>query len=658
MAGMSSYDYKSKEGLNIRPSRKPILISALSVGAVALWFMSLPNIDLQQMNDLGLVSVMPLTIFLALGFLSFSFSMVMRQDQPRTSVILFHLVVLVFILYGTPAIVEQMPRTAISWKLVGLINTIRETGTVNPYLDAFNNWPGFFILIAFLTDAIGLENPLGLATWTPVILNLLYMGPLLMIFRAGTDRRRLVWLGVWFFYLYKWIGQDYLSPQGFSYLFYLTILGILLTWFKTTPEQPPWFYQRWLRGPLLPQRFTSRPRAVRLLGEGVEKTRNFLSQFFSLYSTPDQPSGAWQRVGLLALVSFFFAIVVPSHQLTPFAILAAVIILVLFNRVTPRGLPVFMLVLAGLWISYMTLPYLTGHIDKVITPVGSLGENLSSNLADRIRGSEQHRFILFLRILTTVVLLFLALLGGIRLYRIRRLDATFVLLAIVPYLLIGGQVYGGEILLRSYLFALPFLAFLNAALFVPMQPIRTTRLTMPPGLSYLPIGLIGFILACGLFFTRYGNERMDYFTSQEVEGIQYLYKIAEPGSLFLAVTDFLPWRFQDYSLHKSKTIHRLARDADLTELAALMRDKQFSNTYLILTRSQKASIEFYFGWPVDAWDNFEKALLESDQFKLVFANDDVKIFTLNRTKEGESPNSGTQNIFNLQQVHLLKESSR
>lgn len=582
----------------------PYALAALPLCATLLWVVSLKHIDLRSMNDLGLISVLPSLIFVAVGLLTAGFCLALCQRRFSVPLLLLHLLILLFMLYGIAPVVEGLPRTPIAWKLVGIMDFVMQTGTVDPSVDAFHNWPGFFILVAFVTELLGFQSPLALATWAPVFLNLLYLGPLVLIFRAGTNNKRLVWLALWFFYLTNWIGQDYLAPQGFNYFFYLVILGILLQWFKTTPVQPDLFYKSWLRIPV----------AANLITKA--------GSYFGRNNVPDQPSHPWQRVGLIAIVIVIFVVIVPSHQLTPFATLAAVTALIIFHRLTPRGLPVVMIVVIGLWISYMAVSYFSGHLDHVTSPVGAIGENVSENLTERFRGSPEHLFIIRMRVVMTLCLWTLAFLGGIRRQRNGRLDLTFALLAIVPFSLIALQAYGGELLLRIYLFALPYMAFFSAALFYPVLTTRTSWRTVTA------IGLVSLVLSIGFFFTRYGNERMDYFTAGEVDAVHYLYSIAEPGSQLLAGTGTLPWRFQDYKSYKYVTVERVVRNADLEELVNTMKDKKYLASYLILTRSQKASAELFTNWPPETWERFEEALSGSKEFKVIFANEDARIFVL------------------------------
>src|SRR5215203_5731495 len=208
------------------PRRPPSAVLGsvvLTLCAAALWAVSLGQIELGQMTDIGLISVLPAPFFAALGLLTAGFCL---------TLLLLHVGVLIVMLYGAPALIEEMPRFHSVWKHLGVVYYIQRTGHVNPRIDAYFNWPGLFILFAFVSDAAGIQNWRDLVAWTPVVLNLLQLGPLLLIFGSATNDKRLVWLAVWFFYLANWVGQDYFSPQGFNYLLHLTILGILVAWFR------------------------------------------------------------------------------------------------------------------------------------------------------------------------------------------------------------------------------------------------------------------------------------------------------------------------------------------------------------------------------------------------------------------------------------------
>jgi hypothetical protein len=64
-------------------------------------------------------------------------------------------------------------------------------------------------------------------------------------------------------------------------------------------------------------------------------------------------------------------------------------------------------------------------------------------------------------------------------------------------------------------------------------------------------------------------------------------------------------------------------------LARWLDDPQWKANYVIFTRSQKAYVDDMGIMEPGALDRIEQALLRSPRFKLVLANKDARIFTLN-----------------------------
>lgn len=581
-------------------------IVALLIASVLLWAASLEHINVRLMDDTGLISVLPPAVFLSLLLLCASFSLTITRQTLSVPLVFVHLVLLIVMAYGITSFVYDSPRFAIGWKLAGIINYVREYGSVDGRIDAFFNWPSFFILMAFLTDAAGLDSPQPFMMWAPVIFNLLYLGPLWIIFRSATIDLRLVALSMWFFYVVNWIGQDYLAPQALNIFLLLSVLAILLTWLRGPAPQPGMDAdgQRIFPG-------------AKFLGWLQARLGNWAG-----YEHPTAPSTPKQRALLLGMVLLMLTAMVASHQLTPFAALAAMSVLIFFNRCTVITLPLILGVMIGTWVFYVATPYVHGHIEHITEPMGSVTSNLDANLTDRFRGSPEHIFINYMRIGMTLMVWGLAFLGGLRRLHNGYRDVSLILLAAAPFPLLGMQAYGGELLLRIYLYSVPFMAFFCAALFLP-SPLagRGWRAT-------LVLTGASFVLLIGFLFTRYGNERMMYFTDDEVEAVHTLYAIAEPGAQLVAATGTLPWRFQDYRTYRYTTVPRQARAADIEAVAGMMASDRYPSSYLILTRSQKASGELFIGWPPGTWELFVDKLHASDKFVLIYANQDAEIFAL------------------------------
>lgn len=581
----------------------------LSLAAVALWAVGVGRVNLRGVNDLGLASVLPPAVLAAPVIATAGFVWTLSQRPLRRSMLLLHVVALVVMLYGMNAMVEPVPGPNVVWRHAGIADHIARTGAIDPTIDAYFNWPGFFTLTAFLSGAAGLGSIASMAAWTPVFFNLLYLGPLLLLLRRATSDWRLVWLAVWLFYVTNWIHQDYLAPQALSYFLYLLILGILVGWFGTVQLDVRFAPARvLLRRPRSP----ARPRAVQFLLPNALRPRE----------------GRFQRAGLMVIVIVLFAAAVPSHQLTPFAILTGVTALVVFGRCSARGLPWLMAVMLVAWITFMSAGYLAGNLSELGGNVGQVDTIAAANVGDRLRGSAGHQFVVQIRLAVTALLWGLAVLGWLRRRRHGQDDMTVTLLAVAPFPFLVLQPYGGELLLRVYFFALPFAAFLAAGLFLPVKGAAA---------SWRAAGAIGLavvVLLGGFLFARYGNERIEHFTTEELAAVRHLYEVAPRGSLLLAATPDLPWKFQDYVSYDYRTVGSLksSRGGGNGELVkpvlSIMRQHRRPGAYFIITRSNRADAEARGILPPGSLDRLEQALRRAPGMQLIYANQDARIYAL------------------------------
>lgn len=607
-------------------TRSDIVVVVLPIGIFAAWLFSLQGIRLQQMNDLGLVSVFSPFTLLALGLMMLSFCASLQRSPLRTPILLLHLCLLIFMLYGVTPLVEEAPRFSVVYRHAGYVEYIMRTGTVDPNLDAYFNWPIFFITSAFVTRISGYPSILSYAAWAPVFLNLLYLGPLFNILRAVTANKHLVWLALWFFYLTNWIGQDYYSPQGLAFFLYLVIIAMLLRWFRVRADTK---HIRW--------------------DDFLSHLPSFVGKWYRWFATPDsgvapvQPGLRWALLGLLLLI---FAFVVSSHPLTPFFVLASVTALVIFRRCTPAWLPVVMAIMTVGWILLMTRAFLAGHLSWVTSDIGQPASIISQNVGSRLSGSPGHELIAQLRVVTTFVIWGCGLIGCVRRARQGYRDTNAMLLAIAPFPLLIIQPYGGEMLLRIYLFSLPLMAFFVASLFFAeraaiSQPTGGSTRALHTLFAPLPrlfassrwksALMTGFsiLLLAGFLFTRYGNERQDYMTYAEVAGVQYLYSIAQAGSIFIAGTNGTPWEFQDFEKYNllvlTDSLLNAVTNRDVPAITRFIRGEKHTFAYLIFTRSQEATLECTFGLAPGTLDRLQEALIASGQYKLVYSNADAHI---------------------------------
>ena len=595
---------------------------AVPVLALAMWAVSLRGVDLSRMNDLGLISVLPIPALLAMAALAANFWLLIRRPDVSMLALTLQLVPLMLIIYGTPPILEDAPRFTVAWRHAGVTDHIMRTGEIDPRIDAYFNWPGFFALGALLASAGGLSSPVPLMEWTPFVSNLLYVLPLLLLFRAASGDMRVAFAGAWLFVATNWIGQDYFSPQGFVYLLYLTLLAVVIAWLWRERPSLAWL--------TLPRVGASPP------GRAVSALRRFLTEPGEVAAGEREGIAAHTRPALLVIVLILFVVIVGSHQLTPFAVLGGMTALVIMDRVVPRGLPVLMAAVIGGWLIYMAVTWLTGHFGALTEDLGNVGGVIGENVSGRLQGSFEHAIVLRLRILVTLAVWGLAFLGALLRLRGGYRDIAMGALAVVPFALLGAQGYGGEILLRVYLFALPFVCFFIAAGVAVRRGVS----------SWLRTGVmtaLSVVLVGALVITRYGNERMDWMAPEDVATVEQLYRIAPQQSRVVAVTNNLPWKAEGYATYDWAIVAGpdVAAALDVDEIELVMRERPKSATrntrrpeadevgaYLIVTRSQRAFAELFAGIPPARWAQFEAGLRRSERFREVYRNGSSAIYVL------------------------------
>jgi hypothetical protein len=549
--------------------------------ALAVWAVSLPGVNIRRMTDLGLISVLSPGIFVALVLLTVSFALALHQKRLRPVLLVLQLGVLILMLYGITALVEEAPRFSVVYKHVGFTEYITRTGHLDTAIDAYFFWPGFFVLTGFVTKVAGLSSALDLAAWAPVFFNVLWAGPVYMIMTAATDNKRLAWLGLWLFFITNWVGQDYLSPQALDYFFYLLIVAMLLTWFQ--------------------------PRTARRAPESLAH---------------------WQSGALIASVLVIFAAAVSSHPLTPFFAIVSVGALVIVRRFRPLTLPFAMLTMNLLWILVVALPLVTSQTNLVTGSAGQVDTIVSASVTNRLQGSLDHVVVIVMRIAMTVSLWGAAALGAIRRFRAGHRDFTFGILALAPLAIIPLQIYGGEIALRAYLFSLPAIVFFAASNFFGSSP---------PALGWRSSALVAaasLMLVGAFLITRYGNERIDYITYAELAGVRQLYNIAPPGSILVS-TGYVPWRLQQVEAYDLRYLPADAlHQTDVNAVLKVMSGSPQQRAYFLFTRSEDAQVNMFYG-PLNAasstgagngaLDRLVDAMIASRRFVVVYRNADTMI---------------------------------
>lgn len=459
------------------------------VAALALWSASLSAVDLEHIGRHGLAASLPAAWYAALAILLLGAVRAIFAKRFDGVLVAAHVVAAVVVVYATIPAVADMPQYAWTYKHIGVTKSIEQLGSVAPLVDIYHRWPGFFALAAAFSRITGLGDPLSYAAWAEPVFTLL--GAVLVAAIAHTVSRdaRVAALAALFSVLTAWLAQSYFAPQPLAYILGLTVMLVALRDLTTYRRFPEWLLRR--------------------VGAPAER-----------------PAPSWSRRTTLIALLALDAVVVVTHQLTPYMILLSLLTLAVFGVLRPR----WIVLVAVLLLAAYLLPNL-GYVKANFPLFASVnpGENA------RVFDTTEPWLVAHAGGLVSGSMWLLALLavGGLLWRRIGVTPLMVLTLAITPACILFGLRYGGEASLRVHYFAAPWLAVLVAwgLVMVPRDRWRgVATLVALAGVSAL------FLVA---FF---GRTALNVMPRDEVQASAYFYENAEPHSLLVLVSPGFPMR--------------------------------------------------------------------------------------------------------------------
>ena len=153
-----------------------IVLPVLAIfSSLVVWVATAQTIDVARFSDIGIITALPPASLAALGLLTVSFALTLRHGRHHIPLLILHILALIFMLYGLSSLVEEQPRFAVTWLHEGFTEYVVRNGQIDPGLDGRFNWPGFFVMSAFIQQVSGVESLIPLIMWAPVLLNVLYL---------------------------------------------------------------------------------------------------------------------------------------------------------------------------------------------------------------------------------------------------------------------------------------------------------------------------------------------------------------------------------------------------------------------------------------------------------------------------------------------------
>lgn len=559
--------------------------------ALVLWLLSLRHVNLNAMTDLGLLQVLPVLFWVALGLLAVGFCVALSDRRTRGGWFAAYVLGLIAILHATPALLYPTLRYGWAWKHVAVVDAMIRNGGSVPgaeKLDVYDQWPGFFHLNALVVQATGLESALGYAVWAPPVNNALLLAPLLLVYRAVTTNRRLIWGAVWIFYSCSWVGQDYFAPQAFAFLLFVTLIALLMGQLRAFTERPP-----------------------------GDRTR------------------AWP-VGRFLLVVLIMGVIVCSHPLTPLMMVSALVALSLPRRNRRVLLPVLGagVLLTVVWDATVARPFVSANLSEFVGALLEPDSNVVSGLATLGTAAPGQVQVSWIDRGLSAAVFLLAALAFVRRRWIRRTGMPLLVLAPMPVLIANS--YGGEMIFRAYLFALPAAALLiSALLFESRRHPRLRVLLVAP----LLLAMLG-----GLLFGYYGKESANYFTKEEVAATHFVTATTPPGSLIVSLTSDVPGLEMNYDKHpriqlneQELQVRQRLVDNPIEGLEPFIDGATVREpAYIVLSRAQAAECYLNGTLPADTMRRMDEAMSNTWGFVRVFRNQDAVVFRYQNPDAGEA----------------------
>lgn len=616
-----------------------VLLLAL---ALAAWGAALAHTDLARISGYGLLPVLPVTYYLALGALGVGFVVALAtRSAPWLPAV--YVLALVVVLHATTPLLYAEPRYAWTYNHLGVTEYMAHFGRTDRALDLYQNWPAFFALAALLERGSGVSL-MAMAPWAEVFFEVAYVGAVVFLVRGVTRDARVVWTSAWLFVLANWLGQDYFAPQSFAYLLSLVLIGLCVRCARPRREAAG--------GPSSPGVVSTDPSTEPRAGppawwwRWIERRRAGRTEPWveGRDTAPLRPAAAMLVGGVL------FAAIVTSHQLSPLLCIAALGAFALTTRRLSWKPLIAMAVVELAWVAaawpLIASKYHVLEFSPLERPV-SAGGNSAWALPGLATSALAARA-------SVAIVCLLAALALWRRWRAGRFDLPLVAIAFAPVLVVPVQPYDGEGIFRVYLFALPWLCFLAATLLVPRltavgaagspatagAPSAGGRLRSSAPWRALPLALATALLGGTLMFAYFGRELIDYISPQDVAVERYYERHAPPGSavVYLApnVPSHLSWRYADKQVWAGSFSPSLTEDpafrgqalgaGSLPALETKLHKLQATRAYVMIGPSETNYVSAEGLLPPGSVAGLTLALEASSDFRLVARDGEALLF--------------------------------
>jgi len=455
------------------------------------WAWSLGSIDLSQLDGWGFVSVAPLSWFVAFGSAVVLAALVASSPGASAGRVAISIAPLLVVVYGTMPMLVDTLRYPWSYKHIGVVRLLDVTGRFHPDVDIYNNFSGFFGVVALHRGATGVD-PTAYGAWTQLVAEALIACAVWLLARRATDSARVAHIATVLYVITNWVGQNYFAAQTLGSFLGLTVLALVASWLLSGATRRLPGVGSWLDG--------LAPRTSRSAVEPIAARR--------------------------AVVLFVVLGLMMTHPLTPAAVFGAIAAAAVIGWVRDARLLVGMVLVAAAWF-LRSLPYFAAQEFDL-----GFGGSPTAN-ADGVDGEiAAPAAVELVGQLTRAFSLGIWLLAGIgaalAAWAMRR--AGMVLLAaVIPFGILVAQSYGGEAIYRVYLYSLPLVVALIAWGIASRSALTSRR---GPSTPQILTVLTAVVLGAGFLIAHYGREQINLVDGSEVAMGDYINaEVADPAVL-------------------------------------------------------------------------------------------------------------------------------
>ncbi len=486
------------------PTTAERLAAAAFVVAAVLAVLANRQLGPDDPDGLGFVRVLPWYYWAATGLAALGTLALLTASRTKRHWMVP--AVWITVLHLAPHAAQSRPRFPTGWLHLGFGDYLVREGGGGVGFDARFAWPGLFALVGAPLELLPEMAFDALLRWWPVVI-MAYLAAL--TWRIGElAYPNVANIGVVsssLFVVLNWTGQDYLSPQSIGIVLQLMILIVVER--AVRPRTGIGHRLPIARHLVLP---------VTRVGRTVSGAR--LRKTFRTGAVAAEPIEPTKVHALLAVV--LAAGMVMVHPLSPVFLGFALLVMTIYGRPLAWPLMVASGAIFLCWFVLTAQPWwstqVRGMLEQITDPLGNLGSSSSG----RVLVPTDDRLV----ITSTRTRFGLGVIGMIFAFSL----SNFIRPSLRPRLPLAPlaaaaigvtalQSYGGEMAIRAYLFAVPFVSIMIGRWLLALpRPTRSFAVTGAVAVLVVP-----FLLA------RFGNETFELTSDGDRAAIEAAYDLFE-----------------------------------------------------------------------------------------------------------------------------------